>query len=237
MLALILLAGLFQDDPDAIERRLRERREELDTIERRMQRALDDGRHDDAARLNREAQDAQDDLERLRAELEAARNRAPGTRLEWYHDVNLSTTALWTRFDSSLDLEDGAGWGAGVSFKNLLAFEYRRWETEDDLTGGDTAISQYLFSFVHNFRVDGAGDSVFGLGISTGLFHLGTRGPGGDGDTGWMIALSPEWGLYVNRLVRITAGVDIDLMRTHFNSPTTGTKTNVGLHAGIEIAF
>jgi len=235
MCTLLLLVSLLQDDPAAVERRLRDTEQRLDDLDRRLQRALDDGRHDDAARLNREAQETQDDIERLRADLEAARNRVPARQSEWYHEVNVSATALWSRFDKALDLEDGFGWSVGAAFKNIMAFEFRRWETEDELTGGDAAVSQYLFSFVHNFRMDGAGDSVFGIGISAGRFHIGSQG--GDGDTGWMVALSPEWGLYVNGLVRMTAGLDVDLLRTSFNSTTTRTKTNLGLHMGIEMAF
>ncbi len=98
-------------------------------------------------------------------------------------------------------------------------------------------MAQYLVSWSHNFKLDLFGDSGFRIGASVGIFHVSTQRVGGDSDTGFMLALTPEWCYAAGEMVRITAGFDVDFLRTHFNSPTTGTKVNAGIHVGLELAF
>ena len=233
---LALCCLLQQDDPDKVDRKIERKQETLDDLDRRIKRALDDKRYDDADRLNREYREAQQELDDLKHDRDGL-PRPARRRVEWIDEINFQATALWTHFDSSLGLDNDFGWSVGVEIHRYLGFEYRQWETQDNEFGGDAIMAQYLLSLSSSFTLDALGGSACRLGVGFGFFHVSTQRAGGDSDTGLMLAFQPEWCYAAGSMLRLKVGFDVDLLRTHYNSPTTGTKVNAGIHAGVELAF
>jgi hypothetical protein len=238
LLLALALAGLQQEDAREkdLERRIREKEALLDDLDDKIRRAVQEERAEDAERFGRVRRDAKQELDGLRRELELLRRPKAPPRHDWVRDFNAGAGGIWSHFDNSLDLGDGGGAYASLAFKDFIALEYRRWDTDDEATDDDATVAQYLIRFTPDLRLP-LRFTEFDVGLALGVFHIGSDGPGGDSDTGLMLSITPAWGYLANEWLRFNVGFAIDLMRTHFNSHHTNTEVDVGITLGAEVAF
>lgn len=221
-----------KEDLTSIEKKIHEREARRPHLERKIREAVDKKETEVAERLNQEFKDNEkeiDALKKKRDEVKAAR----GTHLG--DNVKLSGQALLTRFDNKLDLDDGFGWGASMTFGRRLFFEYQRWETEDRQKDADACVQTYQLGFTteHGFGLEG--DVTFALSTAVGIVHF--QSDGGGGDSGPIVSLRPEWKYYYNNRASVSMGGDFDFVWTRFNQAHTNSRQNQSFFLSIEIAF
>lgn len=213
--------------------RLRERQDETD---RDLREAVERGDLEGArrhAQLHRRREQEIEELQKRLDELEAARGR----RKEWYERVHVLGEGLLTHWDDDLELEDGAGWGAAVAVRDFLFFEFRRWDTDDEQGDGDASVSAYLIGSTYEFGLAEERKSAFVIGLAAGGVRFSTGAAGGDGDTGLLLSVRPEWKHYFSAAMRLNAGAAVDVARTRFNQDHTHTVHSFSLFFSIEWAF
>lgn len=233
-LALLLVPQETPPEPRQEEGELRGRIRELERrlpgVEEELQKALDEEDLDEVARLNRERLELQRELEGLREEIESR-------RFPWYRRLHLEGEALLTHWDNDLEIHDGVGWGAAVHAAGFLSFEYRRWEQDDELRGGDATVQSYQLGLVHRFKLSEERRTALRISGHVGLIHFDGDGPGGDADSGPVLSITPQFKHFVSERVRLNVGGEADLLRTDFNQNHHHTNHNFSLLASIELAF
>jgi hypothetical protein len=223
-------------DERALQKKIAQLELKLERLETRIREDVDRGDAESARRHNQEYREAEQELEGVRRDLAKLQGKQPA-RLEWYENFNLEAQALLTRWDNDLELEDGVGWGAALYVRDFLFFEYRRWETDDELGDDDATVQSYEVGFTYEFGLAPEKRSAFILGGGVGLVHFSTGAAGRDGDTGPVVSFTPQWKFYFSRAVRLNVGLDVDLLRTDFNQNHTHTNHTFSLLGSIEFAF
>ena len=235
ILPLLALLLVPQDESE-----LRKRIEEIETmlpeIDKKIREAIDRGDPDAAVELNQEHKDARKELESLQERLRKIEEERPKKR-DWYRSLNLEGQFLLTHWDNDLEVHDGTGWGAAAYVRDFIWFEYRQWEAEDELNGGDAEIRSYVLGFTSEFSLSEGKTSTLRIGCGFGLIRFDSDGMTGDTDTGWIWSVTPQWKHYLSRRLRLNLGGDVDLLRTDFNQNHTHTNHNFTLLLSAELAF
>lgn len=224
------------EDERTLRRKIAELRLEQERTNRELREALEREDREGARRHAGTYRSLQSEVERLERRL-GDLPAGPSRPTPWYLSFNLVARGLLTHWDDDLDLEDGAGWGAGLSLRDFLFFEYHRWDTQDERGEDDASAASYEIGFTYEIGLAEEKTSAFLVGMAAGVIRFSGEAPGLESDVGPVLTFRPEWRYYVSPHLRFTAGADVDLARSDFNQRHTHTLHTFSLLLSIEWAF
>jgi hypothetical protein len=191
--------------------------------------------------------------DRLRAHeprqgLEDERQRpGPGeTRppMEWlYLNSRLDTGVLWTDFDGDLGLEtDLAGylrWDVSVTPMVSVNLTYRHYDFDSSRVAGsedEHLLIRGVF-FGAGGHVPFATDFFIAANLALGLMRWESNLHQFSDDTGLVLAGEAALGVRLTEMLRLKAGLGLDLASTDFHDDSTQTHLNVNYILGFEVGF
>lgn len=223
---LLMLAMALQEDAGALERRVDALEKQRKELSRKIDEALEKGQGDEAVKLKEDQKKAEQELKEARGKLDALRDRG---------GIGIGAQAMLTHWDNDLELDDGFGWSARLSVIPVLAFEYARWDGEDEESGEDARVQAYrlVAGASRNVLKDVEGD----LSVSAGLIHFSSETPGVDGDTGPCAGLQGRALWKLGERAVFSLGGAVDAFRTDFQQEETHTAFACSATAGLELRF
>ena len=192
----------------------------------------------DRLRVDEPKQDVERDRQQPGEELTA---RPP---MEWlYWNSRLDAGMLWTDFDSDLGIETDFAfyvrWDVSITRHLSLNVTYRHYDFESSTVAGKED-EHLLIRGVYagaGAHVPFATDFFFAANLALGVMRWESNRHEFKDETGPVLAGEAELGVRLTEMLRVKAGLGLDMAWTAFHDDSTETRLNLNYILGVELGF